>query len=95
MTGWASADSDWSDTQTITIGTVAPTSTPTMPIVTSTPTPYGTTAPTQSGNNWALPQLDLTVLGFAVLSAIIAVLLVFLVMLRKRIRVLELKQNWA
>jgi hypothetical protein len=95
--GWASSDSDWSNAQTITIGTVTSTSTPVIPTVTSIPIPYETmyetTAPTPSGNNLTLPQLDLTVIGFAALGIVVAVLLVFLAMLRKRIRVLELKQN--
>lgn len=92
VTEFAHESSAWSGTQSITVG-AAPTSTPTMPTVTSQPIPYGTITPTQSGNNWALPQLDLNLIGFTLLGGVIVVLLVFLVLLRKRIRVLELKQN--
>ncbi len=85
--------SDWSNTQTITIDTSNPTINPTAPIVTFSPAPYETDITTQLSDNWALPQLDLNVLGFAALASVVVVLLVFLVLLRKRIRVLELKQN--
>jgi hypothetical protein len=94
MRGFAHESSAWSGTQTITVR-AAPTSTPAMPTVTSHPAPYMTTAPTQSVNSWTLPQLDLNLIGFTLLGGVIVVLVVFLVLLRKRIRVLELKQNGA
>ncbi|HSV48946.1 MAG TPA: hypothetical protein VLH35_01405, partial [Candidatus Acidoferrales bacterium] len=92
-TGFAHESSDYSATKTIMVGTSPPTSAPTMSTMTITPVPNETSMPTQSGNNWTLPQLDLNLIGFTLLGGVIVVLLVFLVLLRKRIRVLELKQN--
>jgi hypothetical protein len=93
-------ESGWSSTQTISIPggsasssptqTVAPTSSPKNTVIPSAPQ---TATPTESANNLALPQLDLTLIGFTLLGGVIVVLIVFLVLLRKRIRVLELKQN--
>lgn len=105
MTGWASADSDWSSIQTITIGDSTP-----APIPTSTITPdpsanptqsYGTTtaAPTSqssinSDTGFAVPQLNWLEIGaFAGLVLIVVVLAVFLVLSRRRIKALESKQN--
>jgi hypothetical protein len=92
-TGFAHESSDYSSTKTIIVGTSPPTSAPTMSTMTITPAPNETTIPTQSGNNWNLPQLDLNLIGFTLLGGVIVVLVVYLVLLHKRIRVLELKQN--
>jgi hypothetical protein len=94
--------SNWSNTQTITLGDSSSTTTysssplPSSPTSTTSSSQNPTVTPTtQSGDNWTLPQLDLTVLGFAALGVVVVVLLVFLILLRRRIRVLEQKQNGA
>ena len=107
MTGWVSADSDWSAVQTITIGDYTP-----IPIPTSTVTPASSTNPTQpngittlsptaqssinSNTGFDAPPLNWLEIGvFTALGLIIVVLAVFLVLSRKRIKALEMKQNAA
>jgi hypothetical protein len=82
--------SDWSGTQTITI----PASAASSP--TSTPPQSQTTLETQPGTNAVVIQLNLLELVILVaVGAVVALLVVFIVLLRSRIRVLEMKQNGA
>lgn len=109
MVGWASTDSDWSSVQTIYIGNSSPIPMPTA-TVTTTPSPaptqtYGTatlapTSTTQLDNNsnsgFEVPQLNWLETGaFAVLGLIVVVLAVFLILSRKKIKALEMKQDGA
>jgi hypothetical protein len=98
-------ESGWSSTQTITIPgvsssssptqTIAPTSSPIITVVPSA-TPISTPATTasHSGGTSGVSQLNWLEIGaFVVLGGVVALLVVFIALLRKRIRVLELKQN--
>lgn len=111
MRGFANSPSGWSDVKSITITespsiTAAPTTPP--PTATAAPTAlptqsYGTTTvtpTTQTSNNsdleFTLSQLNwLEVGAFTALGVIVVVLAVFLVLSRRRIKALELKQNGA
>jgi hypothetical protein len=95
--------SDWSNTQTVTLSGSVSTSTtnPTAPtIFTSSPTvtisQSPTLTPNQTGDNSAVLHFDFNWLElgvFAALGVVVALLVGFIVLLRRRIRVLELKQN--
>jgi hypothetical protein len=96
--------SGWSDTVTIGLtGNSLATSTSTEPHPTLLSNPSlsslssSTAAPAaQSGANWPAIQLDwLMLVGFAVLGVVVGALVVFIVLLRRRIGVLERKQNGA
>jgi|GEM_PF-3388343 hypothetical protein len=98
------AESDWSSTQTVTVPRelanplppwwIGPTpqSSPdiTTPEVTVTPTATAI----QSGLNLAFPTLDwIELFAFAIVALVFALLVVVIFFMRRRIRVLELKQN--
>jgi hypothetical protein len=95
---WTWTESGWSNTQTITIpeNNTYRISTP-QPTHSNNPTTIpnspNQSSPTSS-TNIVVPEVNWLELGaFAILGVVVGVLLVFLVLLRKRIRVLELKQN--
>lgn len=87
-------ESGWSSTQTINLsnGSVSPSSTPNPTVVlTTTPMPSSTVIPTtNSGNHYFLPQLGWEVVAVVALG-LVAVLVVVVVVLGRRIRRLERK----
>jgi hypothetical protein len=111
MQGFANSGSDWSTIQTVTITEAPSiTLAPTTPPSTNTPPPTAmptqsystaTAAPssepsTNSSIDFALPSLNwLETAAFATLGLIVVVLAVFLVLSRRRIKALEMKQTGA
>jgi hypothetical protein len=106
--GFVGEESDWSSTQTINIpantplssASISPSTSTITPLLTPTPPTVPTSSPymipSQTSTNSSVPQLNWLELGaFAALGLVVALLVVFIVLLRKRIRVLELKQNGA
>ena len=93
--------SGWSNTQTVTVpastsssSTSAPSSSPQN----STPSPASSQNPSatsiQSGAHSAAPQLNwVEIAAFAVVGIVVALLIVVIALMRRRIQVLELKQN--
>ncbi len=85
--------SGWSNVQAISVPSDS-TSASASPNPTASTSPLCTETPAQSNADSVFPQLSwLEIAAFAALGGVVAVLLVFLVLLRKRIRVLEMKQN--
>jgi hypothetical protein len=83
--------SDWSDTQTASIPANIPLS-PTPAPSSSTPTPI-TSYPTATANQSGMQLNWLELGGFAVLGVVVALLIAVIAFMRRRIRVLELKQD--
>jgi hypothetical protein len=109
MLGFANAPSGWSNAQSITLtespsitpaptqppstATAAPTALPTQSYGTTTPPPTAQSS-TNSNNSFDAPQLNWLETGaFAALGLIIIGLAVLLVLSRRKIKALELKQN--
>jgi hypothetical protein len=106
MLGFANSPSGWSNAQSITLTespsitpastappTAAPSALPTQPYGTTTPVSTAQTS-TNPGTGSDIPQLNMLETGaFATLGLIVVVLTVLLVLSRRKIKALEMKQN--
>jgi hypothetical protein len=87
--------SGWSSPQTIEIPATTPTPHPTFTTPAPKPNPPTPTTTSPAPTNTLLPLDWLGTIALVVLSVIVALLIVFLVLMRRRIRVLESKQSGA